>query len=1209
MAMLNDEGNVTWFSSKDTLLEIFYQKYPKTHPPILLSKDKELDQNKKVFTAFGNQESFLEFITKYKYDVAHGKCEEPFMHEIIPTNTQDPCFLYFDIDRDLDPIKDAHIINNYALHMDNVISAFLKVLTNFLKEAYDIHVDLIIGKNVQISVPRSYFKELFPNDICHKLSAHVKLDILLPNSLCIKNMIMPLKSYILSNIHTDTETRNLLTYNHVRRQSNNPHCQCIIDDSVYSNFRSFRMLYSAKRKSTSVQSLPYPGCSQQVVDHLVVHHSKSPYSNTQPLVLKSGLPEVNFKAKINLDLIRSANVNQLPLSISHEDAKNIKQIHGISRISSDHLDIVFNGIVNSPVICNFLRTTPYDLRDNLYFDDKQYRPNVVTIHMRQKRYCPCAKRVHKSNRSYFVYNFQMRRLFYYCFDEECVDMIQCKKFHNVFDLQLEMDYIAPAISISNVDSLHCKDQVISWNEEYNEPQMRPYPHVPFCCIRANMGVGKTKMIADHFLPQVDQETQGNYSCLFITYQRLLSSKYHNDLYNLGFKNYMDIKNHVIHDDKVIVCLDSIGRVAHKTFDYVIIDEATSVFMHFSSEHMKQTSNICVYTDALIHKAKYVYMLDACIDNTIVHEVVSHICQTKNITPYYIKNTYVRPTNRACDIFVDYKDSDKMKTTDIKSCFKISAIKKVERLVHNKKKVVVVSSTKSFAEQVHIHLQNTFGDNINMTIFTSDTEKIGSHNLDCFEYTCMATDVLIYSPTITAGVSFELPQFDQLVAFVDNAFYAPSVDTVLQQLFRIRELNDGKMSIYLNEWSKVDSFSLDKKDIQKYPITLEDVEKNLDGDLHIVENAYENRLKNFDKPHTLNVVNSAIEYDKQSLSYKILTGMIINFNKSKHLFGRLLMKTLTEDYNIPTRIINRKFKKSYFDQAMLMQTEINKHTAKTDIPWDPKLVIRESAYDKILEKERNHEDITPFEKTQKWIFDMNKKCWKVPPSNIDQGFYDGFIMAPTKPNIDKAFKTFFKYKRTLEFLSRDNNDIAVRIKSQLENIHSKKENSFQLYNKIKQKHLNKIMYGVDFLEKGLFRSMPDYKEQLKKGDVKIHTDQFRENIRDYINDMSNDEFMQLCETCVESQNCHKIRYKKDLNIDNAFSVFIFTRNVLYNSFAYDIEKAPSKNKRKGNQCLTIKNVFKHVQEKYNAESLFDIQDSCMISNDEFGMIHDQEVDMF
>ena len=119
---------------------------------------------------------------------------------------------------------------------------------------------------------------------------------------------------------------------------------------------------------------------------------------------------------------------------------------------------------------------------------------------------------------YIVFHVQLRDA-YICFNENCVKVPTSIywKVRTPKDalklLSLDNNHLRTRIT------LHCCKNIIKWNEEYNASEMRPYPQVPLLVIRAGMGVGKTKELNTHYIPEncILPKTK----CLFITYQQVL----------------------------------------------------------------------------------------------------------------------------------------------------------------------------------------------------------------------------------------------------------------------------------------------------------------------------------------------------------------------------------------------------------------------------------------------------------------------------------------------------------------------------------------------------------------------------------------------------------------------------------------------------------------------------------------------------------------
>jgi len=348
--------------------------------------------------------------------------------------------------------------------------------------------------------------------------------------------------------------------------------------------------------------------------------------------------------------------------------------------------------------------------------------------------------------------------------------------------------------------------------------MRPYPLVPLCIVRANMGVGKTKEMFQSFLPAHCKKKKTR--CLLVTYQRILSYKYAIELNELGFHNYIDL-DHDIHEDRVIICLDSLSRIKNPYFDFIIVDEVTSVLLHFNSKFIKNSSVLCCKLEGMLLRCKFIYLLDACADNTIVYDFANMIAIKKNITPYFIKNAFVRKTNRYCNLTI-------ASNHDCADALKNKIIAGASEKLKVGQNVVITCSTKSSAACIAEALKRKLPHK-KILLYHSESElKITIDNLHQFVKEWAECDALIYSPTITAGISFEVPHFHSLFAYIENSFMAPPVDGVLQQLFRVRQLKDGEMNIFLYDHDLNDS---------NLPVTPNDVDDFLQHEADDINRYY------------------------------------------------------------------------------------------------------------------------------------------------------------------------------------------------------------------------------------------------------------------------------------------------------------------------------------------------------------------------------------
>ena len=114
-------------------------------------------------------------------------------------------------------------------------------------------------------------------------------------------------------------------------------------------------------------------------------------------------------------------------------------------------------------------------------------------------------------------------------------------------------------------------------------------------------------------------------------------------------------------------------------------------------------------------------------------------------------------------------------------------------VKNGMKIGVISMSCSWAVKVG----KIMNDNeINYLIYTSQTSEDKFDNL-VDDWSNEKVRVIIYSPSISSGVSFDDEMFDKIYAYGINVLQGPSVDDFKQMLFRIRKLKMGEIHLYFD----------------------------------------------------------------------------------------------------------------------------------------------------------------------------------------------------------------------------------------------------------------------------------------------------------------------------------------------------------------------------------------------------------------------------
>jgi Origin of replication binding protein len=686
--------------------------------------------------------------------------------------------------------------------------------------------------------------------------------------------------------------------------------ECVIDASVYSNFRLYRSLGMTKlNKNAPLVAVDAATGTVPTDDTMEQHFVKYYASDSSAGADRAGVvpedvvpalgqpaatPQASKRSRIN-EVVPSSGVKAMMTKrIAMPSAEDEEEQAALCAKYTAYLGS-FHDLV--AILGDKITVSRVTL--------KSYSVYVCSIKKNCKHTCPYAERCHDSNNLFVVHNELKKTLTLRCHDEGC--------FHRKdvsFVIWDTTDADTDMWDRKEMSSMHGQEGNIAWSEAYSEPSMRDYPIAPLVCVRAGMGLGKTqallRLAADHF----DNTTKA----LIVTYSQALAAKLHKEFACHGFVSYKDSEGQII-DAKVVVCLDSLYRVSTTMFDYVFLDEAVSLFLHLNSPLMgaKTSINLSLLEMSVV-QGKHVYFLDACMDHTFGKNLVDYFAAQKKCVPHWIHNGHVRKSNR--HIFLDVVPMEGANAVTKDS--QISrAVSKVLNLLLEGKNVVVCSSSKSFTVRLQ-HFIRARRPDTNMLVYNSDT----SERLDDVATLWKTCQLLVYSPTITAGVSFELEHFDSLVAFVSNSRHAPTVDMTLQQLFRVRNLNDGSMHLFIHE------ICVMEEQVQ-YPQTQDGITAFLQSDIALASkyfSLYKVHVPGVYRPSNDHV----LQYDTQRLSFLVIVGVLMMRNRSTVRYSDIMVNTLGSDYNIPCTTVSYK-------EPVLSQPDLDMLKAapkKSDpVPWE------------------------------------------------------------------------------------------------------------------------------------------------------------------------------------------------------------------------------------------------------------------------------------
>jgi len=371
-------------------------------------------------------------------------------------------------------------------------------------------------------------------------------------------------------------------------------------------------------------------------------------------------------------------------------------------------------------------------------------------------------------------------------------------------------------------------------------------------IKSPMGTGKS-----YSLKQVFKDKKNYKNILYFSCKRAFSCAMSSDFKEYGFKNYLDIedKSKIQNYNRVICSVESIHYVKDK-YDLVIIDESETITnnlmgkMYIKNNPIDGANKII----KLIKNSNKILLMDAYLSQrsfNFLKDVIGEE-EIKEKKCLYLKNNFKYEQRT-------YND------TDNKGTF----TKKIEETLKKGKRCVVVCGSYSLCQTIK---NDAIENNIDTLCYDSKNPLPLNFNVNEGWTKCQ---LLIYTPTITAGISYSNPlyKFDNLFIYSVNKGSCNFRDTI-QAHKRIREFTNNHIYICINDKFKGFEYS-------NMPLTykgVEDIEykfkKSLFGD-------EEKTVQNFDNLNFLYNIN-VYNILESNISQLCLNGLAKRYLKEENI---------------------------------------------------------------------------------------------------------------------------------------------------------------------------------------------------------------------------------------------------------------------------------------------------------------------------------------
>jgi len=316
-----------------------------------------------------------------------------------------------------------------------------------------------------------------------------------------------------------------------------------------------------------------------------------------------------------------------------------------------------------------------------------------------------------------------------------------------FDMEtIIMEYPEKPIYISE-ESL---ENAIIINQNKLEAEVfEPHLCNKLLCVQSEKGTGKTFNMLKALFKENGKIDIKNKNILFVSSRRTFGIKLLNDLEEYGFKLYSNIKEGYITDERIICQIDSLLRLSLKKYDIIIIDECESLARYLTSNHFRKNDKanmIINIFENYVKKASNVYVLDADLSERCI-------------------NYYSNLTECEDDFQLIVNDYRPCKDYTISCMMYIDWVNKIMKDIQHNKKIVVAMASNNKAKDLEKMIRHDYKEKKVLLIHkeTSDADKLQGLlrvNEEWIKY-----DVIIYTPSVCMGVSFDVVEyFDNIYAY-------------------------------------------------------------------------------------------------------------------------------------------------------------------------------------------------------------------------------------------------------------------------------------------------------------------------------------------------------------------------------------------------------------------------------------------------------------
>lgn len=421
--------------------------------------------------------------------------------------------------------------------------------------------------------------------------------------------------------------------------------------------------------------------------------------------------------------------------------------------------------------------------------------NRIYTWRNKSSYCKICDKIHERDNSLFLsFKAKTSDIFVNCWKDDkkeiCVGKLtpDMKRLLVYDNMRRRLDRISSDVT-TLLDNLTPDNKLV-----YDSPQMQPFTLTAgTLCVKAGMGLGKTKELVNYMRDNPAD------AIIIISFRRTFTAHMVKVLKEMKFVSYLDIGGDIYLYDypRLIIQVESLHRIKTRNIaklgnTLIILDEAESIFSQFLSEFSHNRRDDFEQLKNFLDNGTRVIAMDANLSDRTYNILTRHRPKT---TLYYHLNKHKRFSEYIVKIVPMYEELVLHMMAALRNGEKFGFITNSSKKAKAVKKII----GELFP---HIKVFLLCGDTPSEEkkyIFNNITEIFNSH------------DVVIYTPTLTAGVSYEVEHFDNIFCYFTNG----SCDGYIcdQMMGRIRSLRKKEMFICIKSFRQ--GYPVEKCDIGKY----------------------------------------------------------------------------------------------------------------------------------------------------------------------------------------------------------------------------------------------------------------------------------------------------------------------------------------------------------------------------------------------------------